>query len=101
MQRVLRCDGVVPQFALSGREPAPDDVRDLRAWLAERGRGDLDVIVDGETSAEDPEAAEAKVAPWARAGCAWWLETRWQMPHHTEERMHEVRRRLVSGPPSA
>ncbi|HXL59718.1 MAG TPA: LLM class flavin-dependent oxidoreductase, partial [Mycobacterium sp.] len=101
MQRVLRCDGVVPQFALSGREPAPDDVRDLRAWLAGRGRGDLDVIVDGETSDEDPEAAKAKVAPWARAGCAWWLETRWQMPHHTEERMREVRRRLTSGPPSA
>jgi hypothetical protein len=91
----------VPQFALSGREPAPDDVRDLRAWLAERGRGDVDVIVDGETSAEDPEAASAKVGPWARAGCAWWLETRWQMPHHTEERMREVRERLIGGPPSA
>jgi alkanesulfonate monooxygenase SsuD/methylene tetrahydromethanopterin reductase-like flavin-dependent oxidoreductase (luciferase family) len=100
MQRVLRCDGVVAQFALSGREPTPDDVRDLRAWLAERGRGDVDVIVDGETSAEDPEAANATAGPWARAGCAWWLETRWQMPHHTEERMREVRRRLISGPPS-
>lgn len=101
MQRVLRCDGVVVQFALGGREPGPDDVRDLRAWLAERGRDDVEVIIDGETSTADPEAAIAKVEPWARAGCAWWLETRWEMPHHSDERMRQVRERLISGPPSA
>jgi alkanesulfonate monooxygenase SsuD/methylene tetrahydromethanopterin reductase-like flavin-dependent oxidoreductase (luciferase family) len=100
MQRVLRCDGVVPQFAVPGREGRPDDVRDLRTWLAERGRDDIDVIVDGETPGDDAGAAIAKVDPWAQAGCAWWLETRWQMPHHTEERMREVRKRLISGPPS-
>jgi alkanesulfonate monooxygenase SsuD/methylene tetrahydromethanopterin reductase-like flavin-dependent oxidoreductase (luciferase family) len=100
MQRVLRCDGVVPQFAMTGREGTPDDVRDMRAWLAERGRDDIDVIVDGETPADDPDAAAAKVAPWAAAGCSWWLETRWQMPHHTEARMDDVRRRLINGPPS-
>jgi alkanesulfonate monooxygenase SsuD/methylene tetrahydromethanopterin reductase-like flavin-dependent oxidoreductase (luciferase family) len=101
MQRVLRCDGVVLQFALAGREARPDDVRDLRAWLAERGRHDVEVIVDGETPGDDQEAAVAKVHPWATAGCAWWLETRWAMPHHSEERMREVRQRLISGPPSA
>jgi alkanesulfonate monooxygenase SsuD/methylene tetrahydromethanopterin reductase-like flavin-dependent oxidoreductase (luciferase family) len=101
MQRVLRCDGVVPQFAVAGREGRPDDVRELRTWLAERGRDDIDVVVDGETPGDDADAAIAKVDPWARAGCAWWLETRWQMPHHTEERMREVRERLISGPPSA
>jgi len=96
---VLRCDGVVPQFAVMGREGTPDDVRDMRGWLGERGREDIEVIVDGETPADDPEAAAAKVGPWAVAACSWWLETRWQMPHHTEERMDDVRRRLISGPP--
>jgi hypothetical protein len=77
----------------------PDDVREMRTWLAERGRDDIDVIVDGETPADDADAAAAKVGPWAAAGCAWWLETRWQMPHHSDERMEDVRRRLISGPP--
>jgi len=99
MQRVLRCDGVVPQYG--DRKGTPDDVPPLRAWLTERGaRPDLDVIAEGETPADDPAAARALVAPWAEAGCTWWLETRWEMPHHTEERMLEITRRLAAGPPS-
>jgi len=85
---------------VAGRNGIPDDIRDLRVWLAERGRDDVDVIVDGETAPDDPEAAISKVRPWAGAGCSWWLETRWQMPHNSEERMREVRQRLSSGPPS-
>ena len=38
MRRVLRCDGVVPQIEIPGRAGSPDDIRDIRAWLAERGR---------------------------------------------------------------
>lgn len=100
MRRVLRCDGVIPQYQLDGREGAPDDVRELRAWLAERGaRADLDVIAEGETPAGDQPAAAATVAPWAAAGCTWWLETRWEMPHHEADRMRQVRERLAAGPP--
>ena len=77
MQRVLRCDGIVPQYQLAGRDKSPEDVRALRAWLAERGaRPDIDVIAEGETPADDPAAAGALVAPWREAGCTWWLETR-------------------------
>ena len=36
MQRVVRCDGIVPQYP-DGREGSPGDVRELRAWLAEHG----------------------------------------------------------------
>jgi alkanesulfonate monooxygenase SsuD/methylene tetrahydromethanopterin reductase-like flavin-dependent oxidoreductase (luciferase family) len=100
MTRVLRCDGVVPQWGIEGRDGAPDDLRDLRGWCAERGRDDLDVILDGETPADDHAAAAAKVAPWAEAGATWWLETRWELPHHSDERMLMVRQRLEAGPPS-
>lgn len=100
MRRVLRCDGVVPEWHLGGRDGTPDDVRELRAWLAEHGRvDDLDVIAEGETSADDAGAAAAKVAPWADAGCTWWLETRWEMPHDAPGRMGDVRDRLAAGPP--
>ena len=100
MRRVLRCDGVVPQYDLGGREGLPDDARALRAWLAEHGaRPDVDVVAEGETPADDVAAARQRVAPWAVAKCTWWLETRWDMPHHTADRMREVRERIAAGPP--
>jgi alkanesulfonate monooxygenase SsuD/methylene tetrahydromethanopterin reductase-like flavin-dependent oxidoreductase (luciferase family) len=101
MRRVLRCDGVIPQYEVTG-EPGTQDARALRAWLAAHGaRPDFDVVAEGETPADDPAAAAAAVTPWADAGCTWWLESRWEMPHHTPERMLEVRTRLAAGPPTA
>jgi alkanesulfonate monooxygenase SsuD/methylene tetrahydromethanopterin reductase-like flavin-dependent oxidoreductase (luciferase family) len=94
MRRALRCDGVIPQYRLDDREPAPDDARAVRAWLAEHGAPDVfDVIADGETPADDAAAA-GTVASWAQAGCTWWLETRW-------EARDQMRDRLAAGPPRA
>jgi hypothetical protein len=99
MRRVLRCDGVLPQYSGEG---SPDDLRAVRAWLDERGApADLDVIAEGETPTDDPGAAAAQVAPWADAGATWWLETNWEMPHNSAERMQEVRSRVTAGPPTA
>ncbi len=100
LRRALRCDGIIPQYDLGGREAGPDDVRALRSWLADHGAGPgFDIVADGETPADDPAAAAAKVAPWADAGCTWWLETRWEMPHDSAERMSQIRERLAAGPP--
>ena len=100
MPRAVRWDGVVTQWQTEGRDVTTGDLRDLRAWCAERGRDDLGVILDGETPADDRAAAAEKVRPWADAGATWWLETRWELPHHSDERMREVRHRLEAGPPS-
>lgn len=102
MQRILRCDGIVPQYQLADRDdPVPEDVRALRSWLAEHGAPPgLDVVCDGETPADDPAAAAAQVAPWADAGCTWWLETRWAMAGALPERTDQVRARLTAGPPA-
>jgi alkanesulfonate monooxygenase SsuD/methylene tetrahydromethanopterin reductase-like flavin-dependent oxidoreductase (luciferase family) len=95
MRRVLRCDGVIP-----GHGHSPGSVRDMRAWLAARGAPPtVDVLTEGETPAGDPARAAELVAPWAEAGCTWWMETRWEMPHHSAERMTEVRARIAAGPP--
>jgi Luciferase-like monooxygenase len=100
LRRVLRCDGIIPQYDLDGREAGPDDVRALRGWLTEHGaEPGFDIVADGETPAHDPAAAAATVAPWADAGCTWWLETRWEMPHDSAERMRQIRERLAAGPP--
>ena len=48
---------------------------------------------------DDPRAAWAEVEPWADAGCTWGMETRWEMPQHSAERIHEIRKRIAAGPP--
>jgi alkanesulfonate monooxygenase SsuD/methylene tetrahydromethanopterin reductase-like flavin-dependent oxidoreductase (luciferase family) len=102
LRRALRCDGIIPQYDLDGREPDPDDLRALREWLSGQGAGpDFDIVADGETPAGDPAAAAAAVGPWADAGCTWWLETRWEMPHDSPERMSDIRARIEAGPPLA
>jgi hypothetical protein len=100
LRRALRCQGVLPEFMPEGREQEPDDVRALRAWLAEHGAPDsMDVVVDGETAADDPSAAAAQVTAWAQAGATWWLETRWGMPGTQDERIRQMTGRLAAGPP--
>jgi alkanesulfonate monooxygenase SsuD/methylene tetrahydromethanopterin reductase-like flavin-dependent oxidoreductase (luciferase family) len=102
MRRALRCDGIIPQYQLDGRDGGPDDARALRAWLAGHGASPgFDMVAEGETPPDDPAGAAAAVAPWADAGCTWWLETRWEMPHDSDDWMAEIRGRLAAGPPSA
>jgi alkanesulfonate monooxygenase SsuD/methylene tetrahydromethanopterin reductase-like flavin-dependent oxidoreductase (luciferase family) len=102
MRRVLRCDGIIPQYEIDGRAESPGDARAVRAWLAEHGAGPgFDMVAEGETPTGDPGAAAAAVGPWAEAGCTWWLETRWEMPHDSAERMAQIRERLTAGPPPA
>jgi hypothetical protein len=93
MRRVLRCDGVIPQYGPLGYEPGPGEASAVRTWLSEHGApDDFDVIADGETPAGDAAAGAATVAAWAQAGCSWWLETRWVA-------RDQMRDRLAAGPP--
>ncbi|MBT0771990.1 LLM class flavin-dependent oxidoreductase [Kineosporia sp. J2-2] len=100
MNRILRCDGVIPEYQLGeGRRPTPGDLRELIAWLAERGATGLDVVHEGETGAGDRAAAIEAVAPWSEAGATWWLESRWGGDQHGEQKRREVTARLEAGPP--
>jgi alkanesulfonate monooxygenase SsuD/methylene tetrahydromethanopterin reductase-like flavin-dependent oxidoreductase (luciferase family) len=97
MRRVLRCDGVLPQY---GGEGSPEQLHQLRGWLADHGAGaGFDIASEGETPADDAEQARSIVRPWAEAGATWWIEERWEMPHNSPERMEQVRRRIAAGPP--
>jgi hypothetical protein len=103
MRRALRCDGLLPVcMADKGfRSTTPDDIRAMRSWLEERGLGNpnFDIVMEGETPADDPDAATEIAQPWADAGCTWWLDARWELPHHGDERVKQVRARLDAGPP--
>jgi hypothetical protein len=98
MRRVLRCDGIIPQYSGEG---SPQAMRELREWLGQRGVTEpFDVLSEGETPAGDAESAAAIVRPWRDAGATWWMETRWEMPHDSAARMREVEERIAAGPPS-
>src|SRR5689334_21308563 len=77
MRRAARWDGAVPLFesARHGQAPAPDEVRELAAYLAQH-RGDradepFDLVVGG---ASDPATAHKLIAPLRDAGATWWDE---------------------------
>jgi alkanesulfonate monooxygenase SsuD/methylene tetrahydromethanopterin reductase-like flavin-dependent oxidoreductase (luciferase family) len=102
MRRAARCDGVVPEYHLDGRDEGPDETREARAWLRDHGaRDDLDMVAEGETPADDRDAAAAQVAPWAEAGCTWWMETRWGPAGDVDDRLTLVDERIAAGPPGA
>ncbi len=104
MRRVLRCDGLLPVSIDSEgafRRTTPEDIRAMWRWLEDHGktRPSFDVVAEGETPTEDAERVVEIVSSWAEAGCTWWIETRWELPHESNEQMHEVRQRLSAGPP--
>jgi Luciferase-like monooxygenase len=105
MRRVLRCDGLLPVCmdpAAGFRPTSPEDIGAIWRWLEARGKTheSFDVLAEGETPTDDAARATSVVRPWLDAGCTWWIETRWQLPHESAERMREVRQRLAAGPPT-
>jgi hypothetical protein len=81
-----------------GEPLTPDDIRELRVWLSARRPTDAppcEIILEGETPADDPAAAAAKVQPLAEAGAAWWIEGLWDAMQDPDR----VRRRILAGPP--
>ena len=98
MQRVLKCDGLIPnKFNPDGKpgELTPDDVREMKAYVdANRVlKTPFDIIVEGKTVGLDPAQIEGKLAPWVEAGATWWMETLYDVP--AEERLARMRQ----GPP--
>jgi alkanesulfonate monooxygenase SsuD/methylene tetrahydromethanopterin reductase-like flavin-dependent oxidoreductase (luciferase family) len=103
MHRVPRGDGLLPNLPGGQQELPVDAVADMRRWLDEHapdGRR-LDLVAEGETPAEDPEAARAKVAAFEAAGATWWIEARWSGDLQGEATVDGVRRRIEAGPPKA
>jgi alkanesulfonate monooxygenase SsuD/methylene tetrahydromethanopterin reductase-like flavin-dependent oxidoreductase (luciferase family) len=101
MQRVLRCDGLMPtKLDASGQsvEVTPDDIRAMKTYIDERRTltTPFDIIFEGETPGDQPAQAAALVRPYAEAGCTWWMESRWGA--NTSD-VSEVRARIKQGPP--
>jgi alkanesulfonate monooxygenase SsuD/methylene tetrahydromethanopterin reductase-like flavin-dependent oxidoreductase (luciferase family) len=78
MRRALRCDGIVPEYRMDGRDATPEDTCAMRNWLAAYGARATSTSWPRARRRPTTTAGGAHVAPWAEAGCTWWLETRWR-----------------------
>ncbi len=98
MQRILKCDGLLPQkmnAAGAFEETTPEDIRAMKAYIdANRTlTTPFDIIVEGKTEGMLPDEALEKLAAWAEAGVTWWIEGLWE---RSEEQAFE---RIRQGPP--
>lgn len=100
MQRVLKCDGILPAILGPDKKWAellPEHVREIKSYVEEnrKHKSPFDIIVEKTSPGDDPKAASAAVRPWVEAGATWWIESMWE-----EKDPGRWRERLQQGPPS-
>jgi hypothetical protein len=103
MQRVLRCDGVLPVKMHddgSFTNVTPDDLHAIKAFIDEQRTSTtpLDIVMEGETPGDDRERASAELRLLAQAGLTWWLENVWDTPR-SQAGVEGMRTRIQQGPP--
>jgi hypothetical protein len=103
MRRVLRYDALLPNVFDADGKPrllTPDDVAAMRAFVRDHHErpDSFDIVVEGETPGEDPQAAADEVGPLAEAGMTWWLEASWS-GEPDEEHLRGFREPVRQGPP--
>jgi hypothetical protein len=99
MQRVLKCDGILPMIIDQNKkfvDLMPEHVRQIKAFVDENRQLDshFDIIVESTSPGDDHQAALTKVQPWMDAGATWWIESMW-----TENEPQKWRQRIRQGPP--
>jgi len=80
-------------------ELTPAVLCDAVAWLQkERGAHAslFDIIVEGNTLGQAPDAQARRLNEWAAAGATWWLEANWEVEGSVEA---YASARLAAGPP--
>jgi alkanesulfonate monooxygenase SsuD/methylene tetrahydromethanopterin reductase-like flavin-dependent oxidoreductase (luciferase family) len=89
MQRAISWDGIIPQRYKEWRPFSPDDIRQIRDYIAERRPGASCDIIAGGLSGEPKEVRE-----FEKAGATWWVEgDMGSLP------LEQLRERLRQGPP--
>jgi alkanesulfonate monooxygenase SsuD/methylene tetrahydromethanopterin reductase-like flavin-dependent oxidoreductase (luciferase family) len=104
MQRVVRCDGIIPaKLTAQGvsYDIGPADIQAMRAFVEERRTVNtvFDFIMEGETPGDNRAQAAAIVQPFAEAGATWWLECVAATPYKRGG-VEGVRARILQGPPA-
>ena len=98
MQRILKCDGLLPQkMNAAGQLVAvtPEDIRAMKSFIdAHRTlTTPFDIVVEGQTGNLTPNETEEMLAAWVAAGATWWIEGLWE---YSEA---QASARIRQGPP--
>ena len=96
MSRVVKYDGLIPNVPQTGGAPfrpaSVEEIRGMKAWLAERAPGRThDIIVEGDSSTGDNTDF---IRSMHHAGATWYIEAMWS----AQER-EAVFARARAGPP--
>ncbi|NLF64804.1 MAG: LLM class flavin-dependent oxidoreductase, partial [Chloroflexi bacterium] len=100
MLRAMRYDGLLPavmdkeQVRMGAATPA--EIAAIKTYVDERREqsGPFDIVVDGTTPGDNPDAWRELVLPYAEAGATWWIESPWNAPDE-----ESVLKRVRQGPP--
>lgn len=79
MQRILKCDGVLPEKVNADGHPeavTPADVREMKAYIdAQRTlTTPFDIVIIGKTEGMDVTQQRETLLAWEEAGATWWIE---------------------------
>jgi alkanesulfonate monooxygenase SsuD/methylene tetrahydromethanopterin reductase-like flavin-dependent oxidoreductase (luciferase family) len=79
MQRVLKCDGLIPAKMNPAGEfvqVQPEDLREMRDYISANRQLEtpFDYLAEGETGGLSKEQATERIGPWQAAGATWWME---------------------------
>jgi hypothetical protein len=83
MNRASRWDGLLPA-KMNGTGQfetlVPEDIRVMKAYIDEHRTQTtpFDIIVEGTTPGDNPDAAAGTIRGWIDAGATWWIEAMWQ-----------------------
>jgi hypothetical protein len=102
MQRALQWDGMIAaKMEANGSfaEMTPADLQVMKTFVAtNRDQATpFEIVMSGETPADDPAAARAMLRSLELAGVTWWLESLWAIPE-TEEDVKAKQKRIQQGP---
>jgi alkanesulfonate monooxygenase SsuD/methylene tetrahydromethanopterin reductase-like flavin-dependent oxidoreductase (luciferase family) len=98
MARAAKWDGIIPSMSDDPfRQPGPDDIRDVVAWMRDHRADDapFEVVLEGVSPPNDPAWAQETLRPLADAGATWWIESRWEAPNDPATLLERIRQ----GPP--
>jgi len=104
MQRVIRCDGILPEEKRTDGTSfnvSPEDVRLIQAYVQERRllKAPFDIVIQNESPGNDPTEARTLSQPWEKAGATWWIENPWASKWIVDKDESGLQARILQGPP--
>jgi len=98
MGRAAKYEGVLPSLRGNPEtQLGPEHIAEIKMWIEERRDDDtpFEIVMEGTTPGDDPDATRAQLKPFADAGTTWWIESMWEGGVGFDD----LKRRIEQGPP--